>query len=288
MYKYTSINKSDKIYETHNMEEKKKKGNNNNFSGLLNNEIDDNNKKEKLKNSISKMYSNHKNRENFNECEKEDLVVIDEKDNNKKKKKNMTNTFEQDNNYNMNDNKRLGSFFKINDKCESINENVNNINKQSLKDSILFDNINEKEYFNETKEENKEGNKSNDIEKINCMKVKKKTVKKNKKKINKIINNKNKISKSNDIEEQIINISKHIYKILNISKLPKCDILKRTNRRYAETFLYLTNGYNLDIEQIIKRSLYKRMYKNNSIIKVHVILSIYPINILSGYLNFQE
>lgn len=63
MYKYTSINKSDKIYETHNMEEKKKKGNNNNFSGLLNNEIDDNNKKEKLKNSISKMYSNHKNRE---------------------------------------------------------------------------------------------------------------------------------------------------------------------------------------------------------------------------------
>ncbi|CDO65516.1 GTP cyclohydrolase I [Plasmodium reichenowi] len=268
MYKYMSINKSDKIYETHNMEEKKKKSNNNNFSGLLNNEIDDNNKKEKLKNSISKMYSNHKNRENFNECEKEDLVVIEEKDNNKKKKKNMTNTFEQDNNYNMNDNKRLGSFFKINDKCESINENINNINKQPLKDSILFDNINEKEYFNETKEENKEGNKSNDIEKINCIKVKKKTLKKNKKKINKIINNKNKISKSNDIEEQIINISKHIYKILNISKLPKCDILKRTNRRYAETFLYLTNGYNLDIEEIIKRSLYKRMYKNNSIIKV--------------------
>ncbi|SOV79318.1 GTP cyclohydrolase I [Plasmodium sp. gorilla clade G3] len=253
------------------MEEKKKESNNNNFSGLLNNGIDDNDKKEKLNNSIYKMYINNNNRENFNESEKEDLNVIEEKTNNKKKKKHMINTFEQDSNCNINDNKRLGSFFKINDECESINENINNINKQSPKDSILFDNINKKEYLSETKEENNEGNKSNDIEKINYVNVKKKTLKKNKKnkkKIKKIINNKNKTSKSNDIEEQIINISKHIYKILNISKLPNCDILKRTNRRYAETFLYLTNGYNLDIEQIIKRSLYKRMYKNNSIIKV--------------------
>ncbi|KYN98043.1 GTP cyclohydrolase I [Plasmodium gaboni] len=251
------------------MEEKKKKSYNNNFSGLLNNGTDDNNKKEKLKNSISKMYINNNNRKTFNDSEKEDLVVIEEKNNKKKKKKHMINTFEQDSNDNMNDNKRLGSFFKINDKCESINENMNNINKESPNDCILFENINKKEYFRETKEENNDSNKSNDIEKINCINVKKKTIKKNKKKINnKIINNNNKTSKSNEIEEQIINISKHIYKILNISKLPNCDILKRTNKRYAETFLYLTNGYNMDIEQIIKRSLYKRMYKNNSIIKV--------------------
>ncbi|GAW83616.1 GTP cyclohydrolase I [Plasmodium gonderi] len=69
-------------------------------------------------------------------------------------------------------------------------------------------------------------------------------------------------------EEQILDISKNIYNILQLLKIPPNDILKRTSRRFAETFLYLTNGYNMNIEKIIKKSLYKRKYKNNSSIKI--------------------
>ncbi|CRG93544.1 GTP cyclohydrolase I, putative [Plasmodium gallinaceum] len=73
---------------------------------------------------------------------------------------------------------------------------------------------------------------------------------------------------SSKIENQVFDISHHIYNILNILNLPKSDILKRTNKRFAETFLYLTNGYNVDIEKIFKGSMYKRKYKNNSVIKI--------------------
>ncbi|SBT82570.1 GTP cyclohydrolase I, putative [Plasmodium ovale] len=77
-----------------------------------------------------------------------------------------------------------------------------------------------------------------------------------------------KLGSSTNAEKQIVGIGKSMKNILNISKLPKRDILKRTHRRFAETFLYLTNGYNMDIEKIIKRSLYKRKYENNSVIKI--------------------
>ncbi|ANQ10921.1 GTP cyclohydrolase I [Plasmodium coatneyi] len=69
-------------------------------------------------------------------------------------------------------------------------------------------------------------------------------------------------------KEQIADISKCVNKILRSSNVPKKDILKRTGRRFSDTFLYLTKGYHMKVGKIIKKSLYKRNYKNNSVIKI--------------------
>ncbi|CAA9991027.1 GTP cyclohydrolase I [Plasmodium knowlesi strain H] len=69
-------------------------------------------------------------------------------------------------------------------------------------------------------------------------------------------------------DEQIADISRSIKKILRSSKVPPKDILKKTGRRFSDTFLYLTKGYHMSVEKVIKKSLYKRNYKNNSVIKI--------------------
>ncbi|KEG04037.1 GTP cyclohydrolase I, putative [Plasmodium vinckei vinckei] len=71
-----------------------------------------------------------------------------------------------------------------------------------------------------------------------------------------------------DLEKQTNQISINILNILKASNIPNCDILKRTNKRFAKAFLYLTEGYNMNVKNIIKKSIYKRNYKNNSLIKI--------------------
>ncbi|KJP88010.1 GTP cyclohydrolase I [Plasmodium fragile] len=66
-------------------------------------------------------------------------------------------------------------------------------------------------------------------------------------------------------------ISKSINNILRSSNVPPKDMLKRTGRRFADTFLYLTKGYHMSVGKVIKKSLYKRNYKNNSLIKIRGI-----------------
>ncbi|SBT00832.1 GTP cyclohydrolase I, putative [Plasmodium malariae] len=70
------------------------------------------------------------------------------------------------------------------------------------------------------------------------------------------------------VKKQISDISNNIYNILLASNIPKNDILKRTYRRFAKTFLFLTEGYIADIEKLIEKSIYKRKYKNKSVIKI--------------------
>ncbi|SCM26518.1 GTP cyclohydrolase I, putative [Plasmodium chabaudi chabaudi] len=72
----------------------------------------------------------------------------------------------------------------------------------------------------------------------------------------------------NDLEKQTNQISINILNILKASNIPDRDILKRTSNRFAKAFLYLTEGYNMNVKNIIKKSIYKRKYKNNSLIKI--------------------
>ncbi|CXJ22315.1 GTP cyclohydrolase I, putative [Plasmodium berghei] len=71
-----------------------------------------------------------------------------------------------------------------------------------------------------------------------------------------------------NLEKQTDQISINILNILKASNIPNCDILKRTNKRFAKAFLYLTEGYNMNVKNIIKKSIYKRKYKNNTLIKI--------------------
>ncbi|CAD2105132.1 GTP cyclohydrolase I, putative [Plasmodium vinckei brucechwatti] len=102
-------------------------------------------------------------------------------------------------------------------------------------------------------------NKNSDDENGNILKDEKKIDKDNKGDSNFIIN---------DLEKQTNQISINILNILKASNIPNCDILKRTNKRFAKAFLYLTEGYNMNVKNIIKKSIYKRKYKNNSLIKI--------------------
>ncbi|CAG9472309.1 GTP cyclohydrolase I, putative [Plasmodium vivax] len=69
-------------------------------------------------------------------------------------------------------------------------------------------------------------------------------------------------------ETQMEAISKSINHILSSSNVPPKDILKRTSKRFTDTFLYLTKGYHMNVGKVIKKSLYKRKYKNDSRIKI--------------------
>ncbi|ETB61728.1 GTP cyclohydrolase I, variant [Plasmodium yoelii 17X] len=71
-----------------------------------------------------------------------------------------------------------------------------------------------------------------------------------------------------DLEKQTDKISMNILNILKASNIPNCDILKRTNNRFAKAFLYLTEGYKMSVKNVIKKSIYKRKYKNNTLIKI--------------------
>ncbi|CAD2104985.1 GTP cyclohydrolase I, putative [Plasmodium vinckei lentum] len=102
-------------------------------------------------------------------------------------------------------------------------------------------------------------NKNSDDENGSILKDEKKIDKDNKGDSNFIIN---------DLEKQTNQISINILNILKASNIPNCDILKRTNKRFAKAFLYLTEGYNMSVKNIIKKSIYKRKYKNNSLIKI--------------------
>ncbi|CAD2113993.1 GTP cyclohydrolase I [Plasmodium vinckei petteri] len=102
-------------------------------------------------------------------------------------------------------------------------------------------------------------NKNSDDEDGSILKDEKKIDKDNKGDSNFIIN---------DVEKQTNQISINILNILKASNIPNCDILKRTNKRFAKAFLYLTEGYNMNVKNIIKKSIYKRKYKNNSLIKI--------------------
>lgn len=89
-------------------------------------------------------------------------------------------------------------------------------------------------------------------------------VKKNKK-----ANQKRKIKKKHsERKRQVLKISKSVKKILNVLNLPKSEILGETPIRMAKVFLYLLNGYNADIKQLIKGALYERKYENYTIVKL--------------------
>ncbi|EUD69092.1 GTP cyclohydrolase I [Plasmodium inui San Antonio 1] len=69
-------------------------------------------------------------------------------------------------------------------------------------------------------------------------------------------------------QAQIADIRKSINNILRSSNVPPKEILKRTSRRFSDTFLYLTKGYHMNVGKVIRKSLYKRNYKNSSLIKI--------------------
>lgn len=89
-----------------------------------------------------------------------------------------------------------------------------------------------------------------------------------KKKRKKVIKNKKLKKRKSETKSKILKISKNIKNILNIMNLPKSDILEKTPNRLAKAFLHFVNGYNADIQNIVKNALYKRKYENYTTIKI--------------------
>ncbi|CRH02662.1 GTP cyclohydrolase I, putative [Plasmodium relictum] len=245
MIKNINLHKSQEIYDENN---KKYEKDDPNFL-LSTKKFRKNNKRglEKKKHSINNVIMNNC----FKKYKKKVLYATE-----KKKKKYDSNNKFQDSENLIND--KISSLVNENEikKITSNNKYKNNNNNLSDMKKIKNGQYSKKKKINKI-EDNiliKKNKANKNIEKNILKKIK------NKKNCN---NN-----KSSKIENQVLGISQNIYNILNILNLPKSDILKRTNQRFAESFLYLTNGYNVDIEKLFKGSMYKRKYRNNSTIKI--------------------
>jgi GTP cyclohydrolase IA len=82
----------------------------------------------------------------------------------------------------------------------------------------------------------------------------------------KIIDGYNKIETWN--AESIEELSTIYYRVLQIlGEDPEREGLKRTPSRVAKAMHFLTNGYNMDAEQILKSAMFKEEYKQMVIVK---------------------
>jgi GTP cyclohydrolase I len=68
--------------------------------------------------------------------------------------------------------------------------------------------------------------------------------------------------------ENIEELSEIYYRVLNlIGEDPEREGLKRTPLRVAKALHFLTNGYNMDAERILKSAMFKEEYKQMVIVK---------------------